>query len=185
MGLALQDKKIDNGIRMSFTSRDSPLYSVDCLNPLNFIQNIFVENQWEYQRNADDELYAEVEGRWALYHFSFLWRDDFQALSLSCSFQLDLLKCDRESFYEVAARINECLWMGHFNVDCEGLSFSYRYTLPIRSGALDSVEQICEMIDTAFWECDRFYPVFSFVASGEKSPIEAIVSAMIEVQGEA
>ena len=40
-------------------------------------------------------------------------------------------------------------------------------------------------IEAAVDECDRFYPAFQFVLWGDKSPQDALASAMVDAAGEA
>ena len=170
---------------MAYTSYTTSTLSTDSLNPLNFIQDIFLANDWAFERCADDELLAEVEGRWTPYRFSFLWRDDMQALSFACVVDLETLSCAPELLYELASRVNDQMWFGHFDVTPDDPSFSYRYTLPVYAGNGMMMDQIGDIIDTAFLECDRFYPAFQFVVTGEKKPKDALVAAVADVQGEA
>jgi len=158
---------------------DSPL------NPLNFIEDFFNSQGWFTERHADDELLAEANGRWDLYRFGFLWRDDLSALSYSCIAQLPNLRCHPSELFEITAKINERLWIGHFDVSVEEPSFAYRYTLPIRQQMNTIHDQIEDLIETAFIECDRFFPAFNFVALGEKSPTEALIASVTETAGEA
>jgi hypothetical protein len=48
-----------------------------------------------------------------------------------------------------------------------------------------SVAQAQTAIEAAVDECDRFYPVFQFILWGDKTPAEALASAMVDAQGEA
>jgi hypothetical protein len=155
------------------------------LNPLNLVEDFFNNNGWFTQRPADDELLAEANGRWDIYRFGFLWRDDLSALSYSCIAQLPSLRCPPRELFEIAARVNERLWIGHFDVSIEDPSFAYRYTLPIRQHMNTLHDQIEDLIETAFIECDRFFPAFNFVALGEKNPTEALVASVTETAGEA
>ncbi len=170
---------------MALTSYDTAPLGADILNPLNFIQDIFAANDWPFERCDEDELLAEMEGRWSVYRFSFLWRDDTQTLSFACVVDLEAPIKKPAYLYELTSRINERLWLGHFEVLLEDPSFSYRYTLPILPGSTGVVDQIGEIIDIIFMECDRFYPAFLFVASGAKRPVEALVASVADVQGEA
>ena len=40
-------------------------------------------------------------------------------------------------------------------------------------------------VEAAIDECDRFYPAFQFVLWGDKSPAEALASALVDAAGEA
>ncbi len=158
---------------------DSPL------NPLNFIEDFFSSHGWFTQRPADDELLSEANGRWGIYRFGFLWREDLSALSYSCIAQLPSLKCSSQELFEITAKVNERLWIGHFDISIEDPSFAYRYTLPIKQQMNTLHDQIEDLIEIAFIECDRFFPAFNFVALGEKNPADALIASVTETAGEA
>jgi hypothetical protein len=40
-------------------------------------------------------------------------------------------------------------------------------------------------VEAAIEECDRFYPAFQFILWGDKSPTEALASALVDAAGEA
>jgi hypothetical protein len=48
-----------------------------------------------------------------------------------------------------------------------------------------SLGQAQALIETAIDECDRFYPAFQFVLWGDKSPRDALDSALVDAAGEA
>lgn len=170
---------------MTSVSLKSTADSSGPLNPLSLIQDIFETNEWMTERHADDELLAEVVGRWAPYRFGFLWRDDLLALSFSCVVQLPPIVCTQASLFELVARINECLWIGHFDVSFDEPAFIFRYTLPIRQSVTSTHDQLEDLIEATLVECDRFYPAFRFVALKEKTATEALIASVTDTAGEA
>ena len=46
-------------------------------------------------------------------------------------------------------------------------------------------EVVQAAIEAAVDECDRFYPVFQFILWGDKSPADALASALVDAVGEA
>ncbi len=48
-----------------------------------------------------------------------------------------------------------------------------------------SLSQAQAAIEAAVDECDRFYPAFQFILWGDKTPSEALASAMVDAAGEA
>ena len=83
------------------------------------------------------------------------------------------------------AHVNERIWLGHFGMwEDEGLPM-YRHAMPLRGTQGPTAEQLEDLLDTAVYECERFYPAFQFVIWGGKTAAEAITAAMIETAGEA
>ena len=61
----------------------------------------------------------------------------------------------------------------------------FRHTVPLRGLRRASVEQLEDLVDAAFSECERFFPAFQFVIWGGKSAGEALDAALFETVGEA
>ncbi|MCV5950349.1 YbjN domain-containing protein, partial [Escherichia coli] len=61
----------------------------------------------------------------------------------------------------------------------------YRHGLMLGDDGLLSLVQAQTAIEAAVDECDRFYPAFQFLLWGDKSPAEALASALIDAAGEA
>jgi hypothetical protein len=86
---------------------------------------------------------------------------------------------------DLLSRINERLWVGHFDVSAEEESIMFRHALLLRGVAGVSAEQIEDLVELALVECERFYPAFQLVIWGGKAPEEAMAATMIEPIGEA
>ena len=92
--------------------------------------------------------------------------------------------------YETLGRINEQLWIGHFEMWAADGTLLFRHATLLDSPDDDDVVDLtlgqAEMlVDAAIDECERFYPVFQFVLWAGKSPAEAIEAALLDTVGEA
>jgi hypothetical protein len=154
-------------------------------NPLNLVEEIVATNQWPYDRSGEDELSLTVAGTWCEYHLCFTWRDDYQALHLSCAFEARVPSHRQQAAYELLSLINQQMWFGHFELwDGQGLPL-YRNTIMVRDGREASAAECQDLIEVAINECERFYPSFQFVSWAGKTPAEAIAAAMFDTEGEA
>jgi hypothetical protein len=61
----------------------------------------------------------------------------------------------------------------------------YRHGLMLGDDGLLSIAQAQTAVEAAVEECDRFYPAFQFILWGDKSPTEALASALVDAAGEA
>jgi hypothetical protein len=83
------------------------------------------------------------------------------------------------------SRINEQLWVGHFDLWTDDNSVMFRHSL-ILSGGADPTGQQCEaLLNIAVEACNRHYQAFQFVLWAGKSPAEALAASMFETAGEA
>ena len=154
-------------------------------NPLDIIEQIVEGNDWTFDRRSDQELAVQVPGTWCDYSLYFAWNDEIEAMHFTCAFDMRVPQDRRFSVYELLARVNEKLWLGHFGMwDDEGLPM-FRHVLPLRMANGPTMSQMEDIVETALHECERFYPAFQYVIWGGKTAGDAVAAAMVDTVGEA
>jgi hypothetical protein len=91
----------------------------------------------------------------------------------------------RQAVHELLMLANEALWLGHFTLWVDDGMPMFRHALPLRGTQQPTIEQIQDMVETAIYECERFYPAFQFVIWGGRSAKDAMAAALLETVGEA
>jgi len=157
----------------------------EIFNPLDLAERVIMERDWVFDRPADGELIAEVNGAWCNYHIWFTWQEDCGGLTLSCELDSKFPKRIMPQIHSLLALVNEKLWLGHFDICSEDMTAVFRHSLMLREGAGTTVEHLQELLDLAISECERFYPAFQSVVWGGKSPSEALEIALFETIAEA
>lgn len=154
--------------------------------PLELLENLIGSNGWSCERLSEDEITAEIPGTWCAYHLRFYWKEDERVLQTASIVDLKIPKVKRQAVYEVLSRINERLWMGHFELWSDEGALMYRHATLVDSiGEGASAELCSSLMRAAVEECERYYPVFQYILWAGKSPAEAIDAALIETAGEA
>lgn len=154
-------------------------------NPLDLIEQIVEGNDWTFDRRSDQELAVQVPGTWCDYSLYFAWNDEIEAMHFTCAFDMRVPQDRRPPVYELLAKVNEKLWLGHFGMwDDEGLPM-FRHVLPLRMANGVSHSQMEDIVETALHECERFYPAFQYVIWGGKTAGDAVAAAMVDTVGEA
>ncbi len=172
---------------MTSLSSDRDLPSGD---PLDLIEQIVSANEWPYDRQSEQELTVFVAGNWAEYNLHFAWNGphsstDFGGLQLVCAFEGRVPQGSKAPLYELMAKINAQMWLGHFDlVEDEGL-LMYRHGVLICEGQTATALECENLIEIAITECERFFPAFQFVLWGGKTPAEAMEAALFETVGTA
>ena len=123
--------------------------------------------------------------RSANYQIRCVWRGEDHVLQILCLPDIRVAEDKKGPVYEVMALINEQVWIGHFDVWSNGGVLLYRHGLMLGDDGLLSLGQAQAAIEAAVDECDRFYPAFQFILWGDKSPVEALASALVDAAGEA
>jgi hypothetical protein len=154
-------------------------------NPVDMIELIAAQNDWSFERSADDEITVSIQGNWADYHASFSWMEDIEALHIACAFDIKVLDARKTEVVKLLALVNEQMWVGHFDLwQAEGV-IMYRHALLLAGQLEASDEQIEAMLQNALDSCERFYQAFQFVVWAGKSARESLDHSMIETVGEA
>ncbi len=153
--------------------------------PISLLEELFFQFEWDYERTGENEVTAEVEGRWCNYRLFALWRQDLECLMFSALIDIKIPQDKRNQVGILLTALNPKIWLGHFEISPDDEVPAYRYALTLRGMSSASLEQMEEILSAAVTECDRLYPALQFVLWGGKSPEEALVAAMLDTYGEA
>lgn len=153
--------------------------------PVDMLAALFEARGWAFEFVNDDEITAEVQASWATYQLRGIWRSEDNVLQLLCMPDIRITDDKRAPMVEVLALVNEQLWLGHFDIWSNGSVLLYRHGLMLGDDGLLSLSQAQMAVELAIEECDRFYPAFQFILWGDKTPAEALASALVDAAGEA
>jgi len=154
-------------------------------NPVDVVERLATIHEWSFARASEDEVTILVAGQWSDYQVSFTWMPDIEALHLACAFELKVPERRRAEVIELAALINEQLWVGHFDVWINDGIIMFRHALVLTGGVVAADAQCEALLGIALDACERHYQAFQFVLWAGKSPREALESIMFETSGEA
>lgn len=162
--------------------------------PIDAFERYFSAQGWDVARHGDEEIAATVAGAWGGYELRALWRAEDGVLQLIALTGLAAGDgVERAPLYEAIGRVNEQLWLGHFELWSADGSVVFRHAVVMGDATDDeeedeaalSLAQAETLAEAALDECDRYWPVFDFVLRGGHSPAEALSAAMTDVAGEA
>ncbi|MEM7749906.1 MAG: YbjN domain-containing protein [Pseudomonadota bacterium] len=153
-------------------------------NPVDLIEQIAHRNDWNYERQADDELTMVVQGTWSDYHLSLNWRDDLETLHVASAFEFKVPETRLNEVYRLVANINEQLWIGHFDVWTQEGLIMFRHGLLLNE-AVATTAQCDALIKASLEACERYYQAFQFVVWAGKPSRDALASTMFETEGHA
>lgn len=157
--------------------------SAKSANPVDAVEELIAEKDWIYDRRCGAELAVEAPGTWCDYGIFFAWSEDLSALHFSCALDMRVQPKLMGQIYELIAKLNERLWLGHFAVWVEEGIPMFRHTLRLKDG-MDR-EAVGELMELAMTECERYYPAFQFVIWGGRTAEDAISSSLLDTVGRA
>jgi hypothetical protein len=154
-------------------------------NPVDTVERLAATHDWSFARASEDEVTLVIAGTFTDYQVSFTWMGDIEALHLACAFDLKVPERRRAEVLELVTRVNEQLWVGHFDLWANDGLLMFRHAL-LLTGGIDASGAQCEsLLKTAVEACERYYQAFQFVMWAGKSAREALDSIMFETLGEA
>ncbi|ABC62459.1 hypothetical protein ELI_01835 [Erythrobacter litoralis HTCC2594] len=153
--------------------------------PLDMLAALFEARDWAIESLTDEEITGEIQGSWAKYQLRGIWRTMDNVLQIVCVPDIRVPSDKRPAAQELLARVNEQMWLGHFDLWSNGGVVIYRHGALLPDDGMLSLNQAQALIESAVEDCDRFYPAFQFVLWGDKSPEAALEASMVDAAGEA
>ncbi|TVQ83807.1 MAG: hypothetical protein EA357_05125 [Micavibrio sp.] len=158
----------------------------DTGNPLDLLEELADGRGWMAERVNESLMYMRAAGKNAQYTLQLEWDDEFNALQLSSPLDITLKPEYVAAAAEIFLKINDTMWMGHFDLSAGESKPTYRHTLLLHTVPSPiAVEMVADMTEVAVTECDRFYMTFKMLASGDIRSQEAFSIAMFRTIGEA
>ena len=181
------DAEAPNGMECG-DSRPMDMLQLNSLrdsHPVDVVETFADENEWSFERSAEDEIVILAQGIWTGYSVSFSWVEAFEALHISCAFDMRIPQKRLAETRRLLGLINEQLLFGHFEIWTEDGSVMFRHGMPLAGGADANDAQIDCMLTAATASCERYYQAFQYVVWGARSATDALDSVLFDTVGEA
>ncbi|MEL6506460.1 MAG: YbjN domain-containing protein [Pseudomonadota bacterium] len=167
---------------MSLELLETPVDGVD---PLDLIEQVAVSLDLDCERVDDTELHVVTKGAWRDTGIWFTWRPELSTLQLGAPLDLKVPEARMADAFRLVGHVNERLWIGHYDLWSEDQSVVYRNAAVLPENGYLDPQQAEILIKATAEAVERFFPAFNFLIWGEKSPEDALQSAMFETQGSA
>jgi len=159
--------------------------STEDVHPIDIVENLAEQYDWEFDRVGDDQIAMAVEGQWRTYSITLAWSSYDETLRLICTFEMDPPEERLGALYDCLNRTNDLVWSGAFTLWREQKLMVWRYGLCLAGGQVAGSEQIDRLIGQAVSAAERFYPAFQLVCWGDDTPERAMSVAIAEAYGRA
>ncbi|MBB6178502.1 YbjN domain-containing protein [Pseudorhizobium flavum] len=154
-------------------------------NPVDMIEVVAASNDWAFERSGEDEIALTVEGRWADYHVSFSWMEEFEALHLACAFDIRIPDARVNEVIRLLSHINGQVLMGHFDLWRQEDVVIFRQSLLLAGGAEPTSQQVEVLLSSALDACESYFQAFQFVVWSGMDAKNAMEVVLFETVGEA
>lgn len=146
----------------------------DIYNPIDTIENIFSRDNVPFDRRKENELVAEVLGKWDNMLVFFAYEEHLKCLHISCLLNIETAAVDRSKMFELLALLNENLWLGHFSYWSEQKMPIFKHSIILQDTEELFTSKISQIIELSIMECERVYPIFNAVMRQNISPEQAL-----------
>ena len=62
---------------------------IDDLHPIDLVETLAANHDWDFDRVTDDQIAMAVEGQWRTYSITLAWSAYDETLRLICTFEMD------------------------------------------------------------------------------------------------
>lgn len=153
--------------------------------PIDMIETLARSQDMETQRVDDTEVHLCLSGSWKDISLWFSWRAEAQVLQIGAPLELKVPGQRKSEVLKLLARINERLFIGHFDIWGESGEIVYRNSavLAERQGIAPGQAEV--LLRSAMEAFELYYPAFNYVIWAGKTAEEAITASILEPVGSA
>ena len=163
----------------------SEQYLEDDIHPIDIVEHLAADHDWDFDRIGDDQIAMAVEGQWRTYSLTLAWAGHDETLRLVCTFEIEPPEDKLPLLYELVNAMNDHCWAGAFTYWADQKLMVYRYGLVLSGNQVACPEQIDTMISAAVLSAERYYPAIQLMVWGNRSPRDAMQVAIAEAYGRA
>ena len=157
----------------------------DDLHPIDLVEHIAENHDWDFDRIGDDQIAMAIEGQWRTYSITLAWSGHDQTLRIVCTFEMEPPEDRLAVLYEMLNHVNDRCWSGAFTWWGAQKLMVWRYGLVMAGAPGATPEQIDTLLSVAVMSAERYYPAFQLAIWGDQSPRDAMQVAIAEAYGRA
>ena len=155
-------------------------------NPIDIVENIFMEKSFGPERQNLNEVRVEVQGKWNNMLLYFTWEESMNCMHVSCVMDIESTIEDRSKMFEFINLANRELWAGHFEYWAEQNMPVFKHSIFLYGDEGEVLEsKMSQIIEIAVKECERMYPIFKAVLTKGMAPQQAFYPMLMETVGQA
>jgi hypothetical protein len=163
------------------TPKSSPILD----HPIVIMKSLVEANDWQTHHHSLNEISVDISGYWSDYYISVKWQEEHSAIHITALLDIYVIDQQRTEMMDLICRLNERVWMGHFNLTREEGCLMFRHTTPLRGTGGATLEQVIDLIEVTVAECEKYYPALFQLAIGSASASSATETVLMETVGHA
>ncbi len=152
---------------------------------LDVVEQTLLAANWVCERSEEGVIHCATSTRWGECGGMFVWRDEPASIHFSLSLDLKSSPARERAVSDLLRKMNERLWLGHFDYWPEDGVGVFRHTIPMLDRSAPEPGEIAAILAAALDGAEQFLPAFNFVVWAGQSPDEALAASLFETAGEA
>ena len=166
-------------------ARATSIIFLDETHPIDALELIAHEENWEFVRDEDNEIIVTIDGSWKIYSVTARWDVSRNLFKTICSFEMMPPRKKLVKLYETINLVNGSDLDGAFTYDnCQQI-MNYYTNILFSDELIISNTELRDWIKSSVETTEKFYPTFQKSCWGEVMPKDAMSAAFGKIAGHA
>ena len=152
--------------------------------PLDVIEEIIDSQSYTFKRSFQDELDLWISSSRSNFRINFNWNSKLEGIHIIVFFETKIPEYRQDEVYKLTIKINQLIWLGHFDIWSDELMPVFRYNLLLSGGLIPTDIQFNSLLRHITDTCEKFFPSFQYVIWGGNNADEAIKNSIFTTAGE-
>ena len=166
-------------------ARATSIIFLDETHPIDALELIAHEENWEFVRDEDNEIIVTIDGSWKIYSVTARWDVSRNLLKTICSFEMMPPRKKLVKLYETINLVNGSDVDGAFTYDSCQKIMNYYTNILFSDELIISNTELRNWILSSVETTEKFYPTFQKSCWGEVMPKDAMSAAFGKIAGHA
>ena len=166
-------------------TRATSIIFLDETHPIDALELIAHEENWEFDRDDDNEIIVSIDGGWKKYTVSASWNESRKLFKTICTFGMMPPRKKLVKLYETINLVNISDIDGSFTYDSVEQLMNYTTNILFSDELIISNVELRNWIKSSTEIAEKFYPTFQKSCWGEVMPQDAMSVAFGKIAGHA
>ena len=166
-------------------TRVKSIIFLDETHPIDALELIAHEENWEFARDDDNEIIVRIDGGWKKYTVCASWNASQSLFKTTCKFEMMPPRKKLVKLYETINLVNSSDVDGSFAYDNIEQLMNYKTNILFPDELIISNTELRDWIKSSVETVEKFYPTFQKSCWGEVMPKDAMSAAFGKIVGHA
>ena len=166
-------------------TRATSIVFLDETHPIDALELIAQEENWEFVRDEDNEIIVTIDGGWKRYTVTAMWNLSRNLFKTCCTFEMTPPRKKLVKLYETINLVNISGIDGSFTYDSVAQLMNYSTNILLSDELIVSNTELRDWVKSSTETSEKFYPTSQKSCWGEVMPKDAMSAAFGEISGHA